>query len=57
MDLNLFEANGVQVEFFDYSGYREYPQLNPPFEHRVTIIDLLLNCGSCSKEYMKSFNI
>lgn len=54
MDVNLFESNGIHVEYFDYSGYREYPQLYPPFEHGVTIVDLLMNCGVRSKEYMKS---
>ncbi|MGJ0310858.1 WbqC family protein [Aliarcobacter cryaerophilus] len=27
----------------DYSGYKEYEQLNPPFEHGVTILDLIFN--------------
>ena len=30
----------------DYSGYPEYPQLHPPFEHEVTVLDLLVQHGS-----------
>lgn len=55
MDLDLFEKNEIEVEFFDYSGYPEYPQLYLPFEHGVTILDLFFNCGAQSKTYMKSF--
>lgn len=36
---------GVELYYKDYSGYPEYPQLYPPFEHAVTILDLLFNCG------------
>ena len=39
----------------DYSGYKEYEQLNPPFEHGVTILDLIFNEGDRAKEFMKSF--
>ena len=30
----------------DYDGYPEYPQLHPPFEHAVTILDLLFHTGT-----------
>lgn len=29
----------------DYSGYAEYEQLHPPFEHGVSILDLIFNEG------------
>jgi WbqC-like protein family len=54
MDVELFEKAGVQVHWFDYSGYAEYPQLNPPFTHAVSIIDLLFNTGTKAKEWMKA---
>ncbi|WP_432772928.1 WbqC family protein [Francisella salimarina] len=40
----------------DYNGYREYQQLNPPFEHGVSILDLIFNEGNNAKSYLKSFN-
>jgi hypothetical protein len=38
----------------DYSGYKEYIQLYPPFLHRVSIVDLMFNMGPGSSEYLKS---
>ena len=34
----------INVEWMEYS-YLEYPQINGPFVHEVTILDLLFNCG------------
>jgi hypothetical protein len=39
------ESLGIVLHYKDYSGYPEYTQLFPPFEHAVTILDLLFNCG------------
>jgi hypothetical protein len=39
----------------DYSGYPEYAQLYPPFEHAVTVLDLLFHIGPDAPRYMKSF--
>jgi hypothetical protein len=41
----LFEEAGIRLEYMDYSGYQEYPQLHPPFERAVSVIDLILNAG------------
>jgi len=49
------EKEGIKLEWMDYSGYKEYHQLYPPFEHSVSIIDLIFNEGPHMKEYMKSF--
>jgi hypothetical protein len=48
-----FEQNGIQVTYMDYSAYPEYPQLFPPFEHGVSILDLLFNVGEDAPRYMK----
>lgn len=55
LDESLFNANGIQVKWADYSGYPEYPQLHGKFEHGVTILDLLFNAGAEAPRYMKSF--
>lgn len=55
-DEELFRKNNIQVEWMDYSGYSEYNQLFPPFEHSVTILDLIFNEGLNATKYMKSFN-
>jgi len=51
----LFQKAGIKLTFMDYSGYPEYSQLYPPFEHKVSIIDLIFNVGSNAPKYMKSF--
>ena len=55
IDEEQFKQEGITLRYMDYSGYREYNQLFPPFEHRVTIIDLILNEGPLAPKYMKSF--
>ncbi len=52
LDENLFLASGIQVQWMDYGGYPEYPQIHPPFEHGVTALDLLLNAGPESPRYL-----
>lgn len=51
----LAKQENIKVEWMDYSGYKEYEQLNPPFEHGVSILDLIFNGGDRAKEFMKSF--
>jgi len=40
-----FKDAGVELKWMDYSGYPEYPQLFPPFEHQVSVLDLIFNVG------------
>lgn len=53
LDEAAFAAGDVDVEWMDYSGYREYPQLHPPFEHKVSVLDLLFNTGDAAPGYLK----
>lgn len=51
----VFTEKNIKLTWFDYNGYPEYPQLWGDFEHGVTILDLLFNCGknaSCYMEYV-----
>lgn len=52
IDDNEFRNAGIQLVYKDYSGYPEYPQLYPPFEHGVSILDLLFNCGRDAPYYI-----
>lgn len=47
-----FEAEGVELTWKDYGGYPEYPQSHPPFEHRVSIIDLLFHTGPDAPQFI-----
>lgn len=51
LDVQLFEDEGVSVEWFDYSGFQEYEQLYPPFDHAVSIVDLICNTGEHAPEF------
>jgi hypothetical protein len=55
IDDHIFEAAGIKLSYIDYSGYPEYTQLYPPFEHGVSVIDLILNEGPNAPKYMQSF--
>jgi WbqC-like protein family len=55
IDETLFDEAGIELGYMDYSGYPEYPQLYPPFDHAVTVLDLMLNTGPDAPRYMKSF--
>ncbi len=54
-DEELAKKENIQVEWMDYSGYPEYNQLFKPFEHGVTILDLIFNEGTNATKFMKSF--
>ena len=53
LDEKLFKDNDLILKWMDYSGYHEYEQLNPPFEHGVSVLDLIFCEGYKSKEYLK----
>lgn len=53
IDNKIFNDMGIELTWFDYSGYPEYPQLWGEFAHGVTILDLLFNCGKQASNYMK----
>jgi len=55
IDQPLFAEAGIRLTWMDYSGYPEHRQLFPPFEHAVSILDLILNEGPHATRYMKSF--
>jgi hypothetical protein len=41
----LFEQQGISVEWMKYDQYPVYPQLHGEFTHQVSILDLMLNTG------------
>lgn len=54
IDIDAFAENGISVMFARYEGYPEYAQPYPPFEHAVSILDLLFCTGPQALEYMKN---
>lgn len=51
-----FTEKNIQLKWFEYGGYVEYPQLWQGFTHHVSILDLLFNVGKDAKKYMKFTN-
>ena len=48
LDEALFADAGIAVEWMTYPDYGEYRQLHQPFEPGLSIVDLLLNEGTCA---------
>lgn len=49
---NKFEISGIELEYKNYLGYPEYEQLWNGFNHFVSIIDTIFNCGDKSPYYI-----
>ena len=54
LDESIFKGANIAVEWMDYSHYTPYHQLFPPFEHGVSVIDLIFNEGINAKNFLKS---
>lgn len=52
LDESAFRAVGIEVAWMSYDGYAEYPQVGEPFNPQVSVIDLLLNCGSEARSFI-----
>lgn len=53
MNTDLFKQKNIDVQWADYSGYKEYDQPYGEFSHAVSIIDLLMIEGKNSLHFMK----
>ena len=53
LDFDLFENDGIKVEFIDYAN-TPYPQLHGIFNPYVSILDLISNSGNCGRIFMNS---
>jgi hypothetical protein len=48
----IWDAAGIELRYKSYSGYPEYPQISPPFEPAVTVLDLLFMVGHAAPDYI-----
>jgi hypothetical protein len=51
IDEALLQANGIALDWMDYN-YPEYPQFHPPFDPRLSILDLLMMTGEEAPRYI-----
>ena len=47
-----FARRDIDLQWMDYEKYPEYPQKHGPFDHHVSIIDLLTCVGPMAPEYI-----
>lgn len=52
IDPDIFTQHSIQLEYQDYSTYPAYPQLHGPFEHNVSVLDLIFNTGPNAANYI-----
>lgn len=55
IDEELFVNQGIELVWADYGSYPIYKQMHEPFDHAVTVLDLLFNTGPAFRQYMKSY--
>ena len=53
LDEAAFRSAGITIRIADYRGYPAYAQPYPPFDHAVSVLDLLFCTGPKAIEYMK----
>lgn len=53
VDERVFSDLGIKLTWFNYEGYPKYPQLWGEFDHAVSILDLLFNCGKDAPNFMR----
>lgn len=56
LDVEIFRQHGIEVEFFEYPTYPVYEQPYPPFDHAVSVIDLMFCTGRDARHYMSKCN-
>lgn len=47
-----FEKANIELAYIDYSHYPQYPQLYGEFDHYVSVLDVLFNCGKAATDYI-----
>lgn len=52
LDIDMFKQHGIEVKWMQYNNYPAYQQLYEPFEHAVTVLDLLFNTGPEALAYL-----
>jgi hypothetical protein len=53
LDEERFRAQGIEVRWMSYDGYPTYEQPYPPFDHHVSVLDLLFSVGDEAPRYLE----
>ncbi|MCC7264043.1 MAG: WbqC family protein [Candidatus Latescibacteria bacterium] len=52
LDHSCFLSSGIELTWKDYTGYPTYRQFSPPFDHAVSILDLLFMVGDDAPSFI-----
>jgi len=52
LDIEAFKTHDIEVLFFNYGPFPDYPQTQAKTDIHVTILDLLFNLGPSAKNYL-----
>ena len=55
IDYDKFSAANIALEYIHYS-YPEYPQLHGDFNHHVSVLDVIFNCGPDARNYILKYD-
>ncbi|MEZ8825278.1 WbqC family protein [Vibrio amylolyticus] len=53
LQIDNFSQNNIEVEWFNYDGYKEYQQIGSEFCHNVSVLDLIFNMGPDARSYLR----
>jgi hypothetical protein len=56
IESDKFEVAGITLEYMEYN-YPQYPQLYPPFDPYVSVLDLLFMTGSDATHYIQGSHV
>jgi hypothetical protein len=56
IDPTRFERAGIELRYANYDGYPEYDQGLAQFDHHVSLLDMLFNCGLDARRHLKSLS-
>ena len=52
IDQDNFSNANIQLAYINYNNYPSYKQLHGQFDHHVSVLDVLFNCGNAAQEFI-----
>jgi len=57
LNLKSFQKNNINIYIISYQKQKKYKQIQRDFIEKLSIVDLLFNCGQSSSEYLQDVKI
>jgi hypothetical protein len=52
LETHRFRERDIAIDVIDYGVYPEYPQPSTPFDHGVSVLDLMVGVGDHSRTHL-----